>query len=174
MDASRVLALVSPFFEERGEPYALVGGLALLAWGAPRATFDVDLLAPRRIRDDLVGFLEGHCFTTLNVQPGFSNHQHPDSALGRVDVVYVSGTTAEAVFAGCSRKAIGAGVEAPVPRPEHLVAMKAQAFAKDQTRYSDLADLQFLLALPGLDHGEARHYLESAGLGEYYERLRQG
>jgi len=35
--------LVRPFFESRKEPYALVGGLALLAYGAPRATFDVDL-----------------------------------------------------------------------------------------------------------------------------------
>ena len=58
MDVSRVLDLVRPFFESRKEPYALVGGLALLAYGAPRATFDVDLLAPRRTRDDLVAFLE--------------------------------------------------------------------------------------------------------------------
>jgi hypothetical protein len=84
----------------------------------------------------------------------------------------VSGTTADAVFAGCSKKAITAAVEAPVPRPEHLVAMKAQAFAKDGTRYTDLADLQFLLSLPGLDSVEARGYFESAGLGEYFDRLR--
>jgi len=45
MDVTRVLALVRPFFEQRGEPFAVVGGLALLAYGAPRATFDVDLLA---------------------------------------------------------------------------------------------------------------------------------
>jgi hypothetical protein len=172
MDVARVLDLVRPFFESRGEPYALVGGLALLAYGAPRATFDVDLLAPRRTREDLVAFLEGRQFATLSVQPGFSNHQHSDPAFGRVDVIYVSGTTAEAVFAGCSRKAIATAVEAPVPRPEHLLAMKAQAFAKDHTRYSDLADLQFLLSLPGLDVVEAQGYFESAGLAEYFERLR--
>jgi hypothetical protein len=33
MDVSRVLDLVRPFFESRKEPYALVGGLALLAYG---------------------------------------------------------------------------------------------------------------------------------------------
>jgi hypothetical protein len=173
MDVSRVLDLVRLFFESRAEPYALVGGLALLAYGAPRATFDVDLIAPRRTRDDLVAFLEGRDFTTLSIQPGFSNHQHSDPALGRVDVIYVSGTTADAVFAGCSRKAITAAVEAPVPRPEHLLAMKAQAFAKDNTRYSDLADLQFLLSLPDLDPVEARGYFESAGLAEYFDRLRR-
>ena len=173
MDVARVLDLVRPFFESRGEPYALVGGLALLAHGAPRATFDVDLLAPRGTRDALVAFLEQSRFTTLSVQPGFSNHQHSNPALGRVDVIYVSGATADAVFAGCSRKTITAAAEAPIPRPEHLVAMKVQAFAKDQTRYSDLADLQFLLSMPELDLAEARSYFESAGLGEYFEKLRR-
>jgi hypothetical protein len=107
------------------------------------------------------------------VQPGFSNHQHADPSLGRVDVIYVSGATADAVFAGCSPRPVGGGLEAPVPRPEHLVAMKAHAFAQDQSRYSDLADLQFLLALPGLDLVESRGYFDAAGLGEYFDRLRR-
>lgn len=172
MDIPRVLALVRAFFERRGEPYAVVGGLALLAYGAPRATFDVDLLAPRETQGDLVAFLEAQRFATLSVQAGFSNHQHPEPALGRLDVIYVSGTTAEAVFARCANKTIAPGVEVPVPRPEHLVAMKVQAFAKDRTRYSDLADLQFLLALPELNHAQARVYFESAELANYYDELR--
>jgi hypothetical protein len=173
MDVTRVLDLLRPFFEQEGEPFAVVGGLALLAYGAPRATFDVDLLAPRGVRDDLVAFLEARHFATLGVQAGFSNHQHQEPALGRVDVIYVSGTTAEAVFAGCTARTIAPGVEVPVPRPEHLVAMKVQAFAKDRTRYSDLADLQFLLSLPELDQDEARGYFESDGLPDYYEQLRR-
>ena len=173
MDIARVLALVRPFFEQRREPYAIVGGLALLAYGAPRATFDVDLLAPRGTQGDLVAFLEAQHFATLSVQAGFSNHQHREPALGRVDVIYVSGTTAEAVFAGCADRTLAPGVKAPVPRPEHLVAMKVQAFAKDRTRYSDLTDLQFLLSLPDLDQAQVRGYFESAGLSDYYEQLRR-
>ncbi len=173
MDVTRVLGLIRPFFEQRGEPFAVGGGLALLASGAPRATFDVDLLAPRGARDDMVAFLEARHFATLSAQGGFSHHQHPDPALGRLDVIYVSGTTAEAVFAGCAGRTIAPGVEAPVPRPEHLVAMKVQAFARDRTRYSDLADLQFLLSLPELDQDQARSYFESAGLSDYYVQLRR-
>jgi nucleotidyltransferase AbiEii toxin of type IV toxin-antitoxin system len=173
MDVTRVLGLVRPFFEKRGEPFAVVGGLALLAYGAPRATFDVDLLVPRGVRDDLVAFLEGCHFATLSVQAGFSNHQHVEPALGRLDVVYVSGATADAVFAGCVDRMLAPGVKVPVPRPEHLVAMKVQAFAKDRTRYSDLTDLQFLLSIPGLDQAQARSYFESAGLSDYYEQLRR-
>jgi hypothetical protein len=172
MDITRVVGLVRAFFEQREEPFAVVGGLALLAYGAPRATFDVDLLAPRGTQHDLVAFLEARRFATLSVQAGFSNHQHEDPALGRLDVIYVSGTTADAVFAGCAPRTIAPGFDVPVPRPEHLVAMKVQAFAKDRSRYSDLADLQFLLALPELDQGQARSYFESAGLSGYYEELR--
>jgi len=113
MDVPRVLAVVRPFFEGRNEPYALVGGLALLALGAPRATFDLDLLAHRRTQDDLVGFLEARGFTTLGVSQGFSNHQHSEPALGRVDVLYVSGSTADAVFCG------GAAPAAALGRPLH-------------------------------------------------------
>ena len=171
MDVPRVVALAREFFDARNEPFAVVGGLALLAYGAPRATFDVDLLAPRKTRDDLVGFLEARGFVTLGLQPGFSNHQHSDAALGRVDVIYVEGPTAEALFAGCTPRGITSALGVPVPRAEHLVAMKVQAFAKDQTRYSDLADLQFLLALPGLDRAEARGYFEAAGLAAYFDRL---
>jgi hypothetical protein len=172
MDVTRVLAFVRPFFEQRGEPFAVVGGVALLAYGAPRATFDLDLLAARGTQNDLVAFLEGRGFATLSVQPGFSNHQHAEAAMGRLDVIYVSGTTATAVFAGCTERTIAPGVLAPVPRPEHLVAMKVQAFTADRTRYSDLADLQFLLSLPDLDQPRARSYFESAGLLDYYEQLR--
>lgn len=171
MDVSRVLGMVRPFFESRREPYALAGGLALLAYGAPRATFDVDLLAQGGCRGALAAFLEGRGFVTLSLTPGFSNHQHEDAALGRLDVIYVSGATAAAVFGGCATRAIAPGVEAPVPRAEHLVAMKVQAFAKDSTRYSDLADLQFLLSLPGLDSKEARGYFESAGIDAYFDKL---
>jgi hypothetical protein len=173
MDIARVLALVRPFFEERGEPYAVVGGLALLAYGAPRATFDVDLLAPRGTRDDFVAFLEARGFATLSVRAGFSNHQHPEAALGRLDVIYVTGGTAETVFAGCAARTIAPGVEVPIPRPEHLVAMKVQSFASDRTRYSDLTDLQFLLGLPDLDQAQARGYFEAAGLSDYYGQLRR-
>ena len=39
------LANLAAIFQERRVPYALMGGLAVAAWGAPRATEDIDLLA---------------------------------------------------------------------------------------------------------------------------------
>lgn len=39
------LASLAAILKERGVPYALMGGLAVAAWGVPRATEDIDLLA---------------------------------------------------------------------------------------------------------------------------------
>jgi hypothetical protein len=44
---------------------------------------------------------------------------------------------------------------------------------KEPYALDDLADLQFLLGLPGLDLEEVRGYFEGAGLVEYFERLRR-
>jgi len=58
----------------------------------------------------------------------------------------VSGSTADAVFAGCTRRVITPALDAPVPRAEH----------------------------PGLDAAEGRGYFEAAGLADYFERLGGG
>ncbi len=44
MDLAEQLERVAGALEDGGIPYALVGGLAVAVWGAPRATQDIDLL----------------------------------------------------------------------------------------------------------------------------------
>jgi len=43
MDFARVLVLVSDFFDEIDERFAVIGALGLAAQGHSRATFDVDI-----------------------------------------------------------------------------------------------------------------------------------
>jgi hypothetical protein len=60
-----------------------------------------------------------------------------------------------------------AGTAIAVPKPEHLIAMKVQAIKEAPERtWQDLADIGFLLQLPGVDRGEAAGYFERAGLLE--------
>jgi hypothetical protein len=48
----------------------------------------------------------------------------------------------------------------PVPKPEHLIAMKVQAIKNDPRRaFKDLADVQALMRLPEVDDAEALHRL---------------
>lgn len=100
---------------------------------------------------------------------GYSNHLHRDPSRGRVDVVYVSGDTAGALF-GATRLLDGPdGRPMPVPSPEHLAAMKVLAIKNDPSRtFQDLADIRFLLARGGADRQVVRSYFERHGLLERY------
>ncbi len=150
----------------------MAGALGLHAYGHSRATFDLDLVTVRAAQASLVASLEALGYETLHVSEGYSNHQHPDAEWGGVDLIYVDEGTARRLFAGCSQKLRIGGREAPVPRAEHLVAMKVQAMRNDPTRLvQDLADVQELLRLPGTDREEIRRYFEKAGMVEWYERL---
>lgn len=172
MDFERVLASLQRFFDTEGVRYAVVGGFGLHAYGLARATFDVDLAVEATIQERLVAHLESGGYETLNVTGGYSNHLHPDRVLGRLDFVYVRGDTAETLFAGCRRMPIVGEVEAPVPRPEHLAAMKVQAMKNDPERtFQEMADLQFLVRLPGVDRDEVRRQFVRHGLEERYREL---
>lgn len=172
MDYERVLGSLQSFFVAGGVRYAVIGGFGLHAYGLARATFDVDFVVDAQAQSRLVEHLETIGYETLNVTSGYSNHLHRDSALGRLDFVYVRDETAERLFAGCRPLPIVGEVEAPVPRPEHLAAMKVQAMKNDPERtFREMADLLFLLRLPGIDRSEVRRQFERCGLVERYREL---
>ena len=52
--------------------------------------------------------------------------------------------------------------------------MKVQAIRNDPARrFKDLADIQFLLGLPGVDEAEIRGYFESQGLLKEFDELKR-
>lgn len=158
--------------DEDRYPYAVAGALGLHAYGHSRATFDLDLITVLAAQGVLVGFLEELGYETLHVSRGYSNHQHADADWGSVDVIYVDQETAALLFPACPRHLKLGSREAPVPRAEHLAAMKVQAMRNDPSRLvQDLADVQFLLRLAGTDRAEVRGYFEKAGLLDWYDRL---
>jgi hypothetical protein len=115
-------------------------------------------------------------FTTRSwALSAFSNHLHPDPGRGRIDFVYVSGGTARLVFQEARAHTSPSGFVVRVPSPEHLVAMKVLAMKNDPERtLREMADLHFLLGVPGVDKKEARRQFERHGLLERYldiERL---
>jgi hypothetical protein len=172
MDFRGALTLVSEFLEREGLSYAVVGAFALQSYGLARATQDVDFVTVAAARERLVAFLEAQGYETLHVSSGYSNHLHADPAKGRLDVVYVDGETGRKLFAGCEVRTVGAGVRLPVPRPEHLAAMKALAMKNDPGRtLQEMADVRFLLGLPGVDREEVEEYFRRYGLHERFDEI---
>jgi len=160
------------FLMGRQTPMAVIGGLSMAAYGMPRTTLDLDIVVPASVQDELVSFLEAMGYETLHVSSGYSNHVHDDDDLGRVDVVYVRGETADALFEDVRMVPGPGSCEVPVLRPEHLAAMKAFAMKNDPSRtFRELADIQFLLTLPGVDRGAIEERFRRYGLEGRFEEI---
>lgn len=172
MDFRAALTLVSEFLEREGHSYAVVGAFALQSYGLARATQDLDFVTEVTAQEKLVPFLEAQGYETLHVSTGYSNHLHPDPAKGGLDFVYVDRETGRKLFAGCEVRAVGTGARLPVPRPEHLAAMKALAMKNDPERsLQEMADVRFLLSLPGVDRDEVEEYFQRHGLGQRFDEI---
>lgn len=172
MDFARVLQLVDGFLAESGRPYGVIGAIGVAAIGVSRTTFDVDFLAHRDDQRGLITFLESHGYRTEHVSSGYSNHVHEDREMGRIDVVYVAGETARKIFDGLSMRPGPGGRSIPVPRAEHLAALKLFGIKNNPRRVTqDLEDIQRILELPDVDVDEVRSYFERYGLEALRDRL---
>lgn len=172
MDFTRVLVLVGGFLNGVGQPFAVIGALGLAARGFSRSTFDVDIVVSFDVQAQLLAFLESQGYRCEHVSSGYSNHSHPDHELGRIDVVYVRGDTAQKIFDGVSMHDGPDGITIPVPRPEHLAAMKVFAIKNNPQRVlQDLEDLQQILRLPGVDRDEIVAYMKKHEMEALLDRL---
>jgi len=131
--------------DEAGIDHALVGGLAVAVWGAPRATKDIDLLIQPETLAQAKSAMHTRGFT-LEAQPfefkdGTSLHRvskvDPDGNLMTVDFILVDRNLAQA-WASRSRLPFGGGSVVVISR-EALIGMKALA-----ARPQDIADIQNL------------------------------
>lgn len=174
MDFGRNLQNLQRFLDDQNVPWALIGGVALAVYGIARTTLDLDLAVEAKAQDQLVGFMEAQGFQTLHRTAGYSNHLHSDPARGRIDFVYVRGATRDQLFAEAQRLPGPRGLQVPVAKPEHLIAMKVSAVKDDPSRaFQDLADIRNLARLPGVDHDAIRHHFARHGLLDRYRDLEQ-
>lgn len=172
MDFGGAIDRVAIVLAGGGWRWALAGGVALAAYGHARLTLDVDIVTERPAQPALIAALEADGYRTLYASSGFSNHRHDDPGRGRIDLIYVDAGTAETLFADTRELPGPNGRMITVPRPEHLIAMKVQAIKNAPERtWQDMADIGFLLALPGIDRDEARRHFERAGLLERWHDL---
>lgn len=172
MDFARELDAVRSFLSDRGARVAVIGGVALAAYGHLRLTLDLDVVTEATAQEALVTMMEARGFVTLHRSEGYSNHRHSERTHGRVDVMYVRGETTDRLFASIRELPGPGGTLIPVPKPEHLIAMKVRAIKDAPERtLQDLADIGYLLRIDGVDREEARGYFERAGLEEKWREL---
>lgn len=174
MDFSRVIEAVAGFLERQKARFALAGAFALHAYGLSRATSDLDFVTESGVRERLVEHLESLGYETLHASEGFSNHVHPEPAMGRVDLIYVNGETARRLFEAPGTTLRLGNHDLIVPRAEHLAAMKVHAMKNDPGRaLQEMADIRFLLQLEGVDQTEIRAYFDKAGLKDRFDEIKR-
>lgn len=172
MDFSRNLEDLKRFLDARHYRWAVIGGVALAVYGLARTTLDLDLVVDLDAQGELVSFMEDLGYETLHRSAAYSNHLHPNPMRGRIDFLYVRGTTREKLFAEAQTRRGPRGMPVSVPKPEHLIAMKVLAIKSDPSRtFQDLGDIRYLASLPGVDHGEIRSHFEKHGLLDRYNEL---
>lgn len=114
MQFDEVLRTFQRFFDREGVRYALIGGLAMQAWGRSRMTKDVDIAVDRSSQERVLAFTEELGYELLHVSKAYSNHAHSDARRGRIDFMYLAGETAERVFGAASERPIVGDVVFPV------------------------------------------------------------
>jgi hypothetical protein len=171
LEFATVLGVVSDFLTEKESRYAVIGGVALIAYGLPRTTLDLDFIVESSVQDALIRFLESRGYQTLHKSSGYSSHAHPNLLLwGSLDFVYVSGKTSQELFDACRTTTGPGGLQILVPKPEHLAALKVTAMKNDPTRtFQDMADVRFLLNLPGVDRIQIRDYFDRQGMRDRFD-----
>ena len=174
MDLSTTLVKIATILEENDFRYALIGGLALAAYGHPRSTLDIDFAVEFEHQDRIIGFMESQGYETLHRSRGYSNHRHVDPQLGNVDFVYLGANTAAKLFSSVTHFNGPGEMPVPVPKPEHLIAMKVLAIKNDPSRvFQEMADIRVLMAKPGVDLEAVRGYFEQHGLVERFNELQR-
>lgn len=159
-----VFQLLSDFFQEQDVDHALIGAFALNSYGYMRATRDIDFIVRREDQRKVIEYLESLGFETIHRSTGYSNHVHKLSGLGQIDFVYVAGQTADAIFTEARKMPVLGKQVIPVVKPEHLAALKVFAIKNDPSRrLREMADIEYLLRLPGVNMAEIREYFEKYG-----------
>ena len=94
--------------------------------------------------------------------------------MGRLDFVYVSGDTSRQLLGSAQKLLVLGEISVAVPRAEHLAAMKIQAMKNDPARtFQEMADILFLMRLPGIDKMEVKRYFERQGLMDKYDEIQR-
>lgn len=174
MQFKAVLEELGKWFDDHGFPFAVIGGLALHAYGISRLTYDLDLITVGEAQGEVVSFLEYLGYETLHRSLGFSNHQHTEPARGRIDVLYVRSDTADQLFGEAETRTLLSDMKVQVPRPEHLIALKLHAMQNEPDRLlHDLADIHSLMRLPNVEQDTVRQLFAEKGQTQLYEKLQE-
>jgi predicted nucleotidyltransferase len=138
--------------------HALIGGVALAAHGAARATVDLDLLVDGTRAADIDRLLEERGWRCLHRSQHAANYASEDAAKGRIDFLFAQRAYGKAMLARATAVPV-LGETVRVVDASDLIGLKVQASTNDASRrHRDLADIEQLLRVAAVDLDRVREY----------------
>lgn len=151
--------------EPKELPYLLVGGLAVVLHGHPRATFDIDLMIPESSIGPWSAFMKSQGLQEYHRTDAFAQFEGSGSNAS-VDLMIVEEKTFEKLARSSEEKILD-GVEVRVPSAIHLVALKLHALSQEgrKRKDQDWSDVVALIYCCDLDVNEGvfRELIERYG-----------
>jgi hypothetical protein len=141
--------------EQAQIPYAIIGGLAVFAYGGERATFDVDLLIHGDHKDSIKNLA-----TKLNLRVAHESKEVLQlSGAMQIDIIFANREHSQKMI---HNKRTIKTLPYPVVSPEDLIGLKIQAFTGDRSReYIDKGDILTLIRLlPEMDFNKIKEYAD--------------
>ena len=164
MDLEKALRFIVEDFAESKVPYALIGGMALGAWGIVRSTMDLDFLVLREDRGRVERVMLDRLYRLVHASEDVSQYASDLKPLGSVDFIHAFRAMARAIIARAAEVAVfGGALTVRVALPEDIIGLKVQAMHNDPGRAErERSDIRLLLE-------RHRDRLDWALLGDYFE-----
>lgn len=176
MDFERVLKTVVEEFDQQHIRYAAVGGFAVGALGAFRATRDVDFLVHRDDLSSLDRVLTARGYQRIAQTENVSHYTHPDASWGSLDFLHAFREISRHMLARATRMPIFEGrLTIPVAKPEDVIGLKIQAIANNPRRRArEQYDIEQLAEIHGhrLDWECIQSYFDLFEMGQEGKELR--
>jgi len=158
MDLRAILIEIHGALRGESVDHALIGGLALAAHGAARATVELDLLADGARSQDVDSILRERGYECLQHTEHVANYASRDPVRGRIDFLFARHERGKAILARAAGKRV-LGESIRVVDASDLIGLKVQSSSNDPSRRRrDLADIERLLETAQIDLGRVREY----------------
>ncbi|GBD96674.1 MAG TPA: hypothetical protein ENG83_10815 [Nitrospirae bacterium] len=176
MDFKLVIEKLLTSFNEQGVHYALIGGMALGAWGVPRGTVDIDFLVNRDDMEKVDAIMQKLGYECKYKTENVSQYLSPLNIFGEVDFLHAFRSPSLSML----QRAVDGGIfngsiTIKVLKVEDLIGFKVQAMANDESRKPvDLADIESLMSehKSRIDWSVVEEYFVLFGLDELFNELR--
>ena len=154
--------------ESVGVQYAIIGGLAVFAYGGERTTFDVDFLIHGDDREKIKQIAQGLSLKIINENEEVIQF----SGQIQIDIIFANREKARAMLSNAKKIDC---LPYPVVSAEDLVGLKIQAFSGDRSReFIDKGDILTIFKnVSELDFNKIKEYADLFNVWNEIEEIKK-